>query len=346
MSYPTGFFDDEMKAALEEAISDASSNRQAEVELDDFIAMISRRQALETALNRDHTFEFEADRPPVGLLGKLRRPTQPVLSKSLRSKLDDARFHARQSDSSKTSVVHFFLALSSRPDPRLADALAAANLTSKSLDLLVYGPPKEPEPVVVEEPDTSLDGLDVRELWAEAERLLSARGIDPTDYFLPPAGEESIASAEQQLGVHFPPDYRASLECHEGGVGTMRMHGVAEFLRLSRVRSEWALVESDRQRGFHNDSIVTAAAEVQPVFWHSGWIPVVQMAGNTEYFCLDCAPTEVGRVGQVIEYAMDEINRNIVFESWTDYLRWWVLELKHADDRLVSEHGLLAKFDI
>lgn len=123
---------------------------------------------------------------------------------------------------------------------------------------------------------------------AEYERavaLMSERA-DMQD-FVGPRLEQLIDSAENRLGLHFPPSYRRFLlEYGAGSFGSSEVYGVidANFDHSSVPNGVWYTLSERRE-----SSLPLAMF-------------VIFNDGSGELFCLDCAATQAGGEAPVVRF--------------------------------------------
>lgn len=350
-NYGLGFFDERLKQAIGDATR-LATERRCELNEALLLYVIATRGDVEAATDNAYSLGNKASHlgppPPTGFFGRmLAGPTEKaIFSKRLKERLDETKYHARSAGADKANVLHFIHSIS-RGECR--DALDAAGLTQDvTRDLISPAPEEQP----VHEPEVEPVRVDtgtwtVEQCWQGIHAALERLDIDVADWFNGPASTDRIAALEAQTGVKLPADFVASLGIHDGS--REQIHSVWVLMPLALIDAEWALVESDNSAGL--DDVGQVDDGVRKVFWHSGWIPVLQANGNTEYLCLDTHPDDGGVNGQLITYAMDDIDRRVEFPSWTAYLRQLASEIcsaepddfdhEFADQRLLDESEFL-----
>jgi len=116
----------------------------------------------------------------------------------------------------------------------------------------------------------------------------------------PPVKPKDLASFEKALGRPIPPELVAMWQVHDG-------IPIFEYAGLGAAESKRRYVglEQLRKKGIFAKHEVFEQSEprIQPVKWHSGWIPLAE-DGCGNLYCLDLDPGSVGHVGQVIKWEM------------------------------------------
>src|SRR5207237_6737894 len=129
-------------------------------------------------------------------------------------------------------------------------------------------------------------------------------------------------------GVQFPDDFLASYQIHDGQgrnagrsfVPERWWHDPYDLLPLkeiARARSIWKdLLDKGEFRGRKS----RPGNGVRSDWWHPGWVPFAGN-GSGNFLCIDLAPTDKGRVGQVVEMRHDSRWRRRLAVSFADFLR-------------------------
>ncbi|GAA2121012.1 SMI1/KNR4 family protein [Actinomadura alba] len=144
---------------------------------------------------------------------------------------------------------------------------------------------------------------------------------------------KALAELEAAVGEPLPADFRAYLRLFgdSGGLDFYEYDGLSVAQMLSRWRSlkdahkqwtfdDWTPHELDPDNGL-----------VQCVWWHPGWVPFASdSCGNL--FCIDLAPAEHGKRGQVIPWENRSGPHGPRAWSFVQYLR------KHYDTLLSVQH--------
>ncbi|MFF5262423.1 SMI1/KNR4 family protein [Actinomadura viridis] len=158
----------------------------------------------------------------------------------------------------------------------------------------------------------------------EYDALAKARGA---------AAPEAVAALEAAVGEPLPADFRAYLRLFgdSGGLDFYEYDGMSVAQILGRWRS---LGDAHRQGTFDGwtpHELHPANGLVRCVWWHPGWVPFTADGGGN-LFCVDLAPAEHGRRGQVIQWETHSGPHGPCASSFMHYLR------KHHDTLLGVQH--------
>lgn len=338
MEYSLRYFDAELRSAVEAATEEVRRAAGTEVSIDDLVRSLAQQGAFDRTLGVtgiDDALLVAIPPRSTGFFQRFRRSPAPTLSRRLRDTLDETRFHARHADATAADTMHFARALAWRDDEGGARILVEVGFDAGTLESLISGP-ELAKPTAQPEPrrEVRTDGYTVTQLWAAIEQMIELETCwHVDDWFAPGATVEEIAALEDVIGAELPDDVQESLRCHNGSVAPI--HDVYELLSCDSIASEWRLVRDDEANGWHDDYApddIDAHQGVQRRFSSEGWIPILQMAGKTEYICCDLAPDAGGAVGQMVTYAMDDFDRHILFGSMREYLSWLLNQLANSTD--------------
>ncbi|EFH88014.1 SMI1/KNR4 family protein [Ktedonobacter racemifer] len=124
--------------------------------------------------------------------------------------------------------------------------------------------------------------------------------------YLPGCTEEGLLEAEHLFDQDLPEDFKTSYRIHNGCSSFMNgIDEMSQFFDLHSITRIWDSKRFAWQEGKSNDRApgvkpsVLSAADIQPVFWHPGWIDFAS-DGSDYVYCLDLAPAAGGKMGQVI----------------------------------------------
>ena len=118
------------------------------------------------------------------------------------------------------------------------------------------------------------------------------------DELFPPASDEELNMAEQELGINFPDDFRSLYKWRNGQQGILflfdefRLYSIDEMLEMNRSGREYLTPEDTK---VSDDSGV-----IKDCIGNPNWIQFGDNGGNTILF-LDMDPGKQGAVGQLLE---------------------------------------------
>ena len=147
-----------------------------------------------------------------------------------------------------------------------------------------------------------------------------ARKHAPTVTFRPPADPAVVENFAAKSGLTLPDSLREALRIADGETrASSGMIGNWRLLPLAEIQGAWGLLTQLAEKG----AFVGLEPETPPylrnVWWHPGWIPIVA-SGSGDFFCLDTAPPEAARTGQVVLFLQGRPERPLIAGGWR---AWW-----------------------
>ncbi len=149
-----------------------------------------------------------------------------------------------------------------------------------------------------------------------------------------PATSDAIAAAAARMGIAFPDQlvefYQRLNGAESGTVLPSPDDDPMAYtpMPLPDVIADWTGWKELVEVGQFNDCTPRSAAEIQNVWWSTGWIPFATNGGG-DFLCVDTAPTAAGRPGQVISHSHETGEHRRLSPSLADYLH----DLADALDR-------------
>jgi cell wall assembly regulator SMI1 len=147
----------------------------------------------------------------------------------------------------------------------------------------------------------------MQELWARLEAWVRTN-TGKSLRLRPGLDEAAIQAAEQQLGLQFPADYRASLLAHDGqDVGEEPFEwlpGCSPLKPLSAVIERWT--EEQELAAEFPDPENQTEGPLHTVLWHPKRIPIAGSPwwdGDNTY--VDLHPSPTGTVGQITTFVTE-----------------------------------------
>jgi cell wall assembly regulator SMI1 len=180
--------------------------------------------------------------------------------------------------------------------------------------------------------------LSMREMWTRVEDWLCSLpgGTDLLARLAGPASEADIASLRDAAGGWLPTDYVESLRCHAGNTtATSARTGAAYAVRLV-TDVTWLpppLVVAMRSwlREHYASFPVSPYARIDPAvrraYYDPGWIPVIAADEDRALFwCIDTAPTEPARRGQILAMCTNDPDRDFVYLDYRAFFAHQLLD--------------------
>lgn len=162
----------------------------------------------------------------------------------------------------------------------------------------------------------------VVEIWERLDAILAS--IDGASAELgPPATDAQVALCEATLSISLPPDFRLSLQCHNGAgrilflVGAYRLWPIAEIIKLNMKH---------RSLPGNNDfSSGDVTGRVKDLIYNPLWISIGDNGGDGG-IAIDLDPGEKGSLGQILGLYEDETV--VLADSVTAFLERVVGEIE------------------
>ena len=135
------------------------------------------------------------------------------------------------------------------------------------------------------------------------------------------ASEKQILKLEKQLGVQLPQDYRRFLTLCNG----LKPNSEVEFydgelLSSSEVYRQAKIWKDLLEDGDFEDISSEPDKGIRNDWWNLKWIPFTHDGGGN-HLCLDLDPAKGGKVGQVITMWHDSEGREVMYSSFTAWLK-------------------------
>ncbi|MED1218197.1 SMI1/KNR4 family protein [Bacillus paralicheniformis] len=148
----------------------------------------------------------------------------------------------------------------------------------------------------------------------------------------PPAAEEDIQKAENEMEVTFPEELRALYLTHNGEKesGPGLFFGLP-FLSLQEMITEWRIwkeLEGDEELG-EIDAYSVPPCWIKEKYVNRRWIPISRDYGGN-HIGIDLDPDQEGQAGQVINFGRDEEIKYVIAHHVTDLLIHITNTLKHG----------------
>jgi len=177
-------------------------------------------------------------------------------------------------------------------------------------------------------------------LWDRIERWFADHRPKLDLQLRPGAGEDAIAAAEQELGVPFPEDFRASLRVHDGQDDACEVTWLPFAQRLGSIASLVACWRDDRRDydealGKERLDWLDDERRVRQVHLHPGHIPFAGSAyWDYDRLLLDFVPGPEGSDGQII--ARNDIHLRFVAPNFAALLARLAAGLENGTIRIPS----------
>jgi cell wall assembly regulator SMI1/predicted DNA-binding WGR domain protein len=132
------------------------------------------------------------------------------------------------------------------------------------------------------------------------------------------ATPESIDRAEATLGVELADAVRASYAIHDGS-GGVSLFPSGEYLSLDGMLGQYKIWKELVEEGTFDDEESEPEGPIQKVHYHLKWIPLTHDGGG-DHTLIDLAPSEGGKVGQLIDFSHETGPENVASPGLAEYL--------------------------
>jgi cell wall assembly regulator SMI1 len=166
----------------------------------------------------------------------------------------------------------------------------------------------------------------------------------------PGASEKKIRATEVALGVQLPDDVKACYRIHDGQRPANRRGSVRSFLdchewhSLEDIVASWKVWKKLLDDGIFAGRRWPAERGVRSDWFHPGWVPVA--SGTWCEVFLDLVPTRGGRVGQVLELVRDPPSRDVLADSFTEWLTWFADDLEDGTYAWSDEYDGIVEIEL
>ncbi|MDL4773645.1 SMI1/KNR4 family protein [Actinomadura xylanilytica] len=151
----------------------------------------------------------------------------------------------------------------------------------------------------------------------------------------PPADEEDLDAAEEELGFPLPADLRALYRVCDGDddLGLLFRYGWLTAGELADHDDEWAMISREWEYDQHRRILLdpVPAGAVRRSIMRPGWIPFAHSTGG-DFYAVDMDPGPAGRPGQVISIGTHHAHGPVyIADSVTTLVRRLVEALERGD---------------
>lgn len=169
----------------------------------------------------------------------------------------------------------------------------------------------------------------MEEIWGRIDSWLDSNAPLILKDLSPGASEDKIAEVESTLGIKMTDTLRQSFIIHDGQLGDRYpLLGDWNLLSLDDALEEWEVMRELYQSG-SLEGEVEAAEGVQPSWWNLKWLPIAGN-GSGDFYCADFDPTELGTIGQIVEFLHVDTTRAKVADSLYDLLSNYAMSLENG----------------
>lgn len=179
----------------------------------------------------------------------------------------------------------------------------------------------------------------MKEIWKRIETWLEANAPEIFDDLEPGASDQEIKEAEEYLKVEFPEDFKDSLKIHNGQKGNASwLIDGWQFLPLEKIMEEWDAWSDLMNSGDFEGIRSYSKGQIKNDWWNPKWLPLTY-SGEGDHYCLDLDPDFGGYKGQIIISWHDMPNRDLVANSFREWLEKFAVDLENDKYVIAEEYG-------
>ena len=187
----------------------------------------------------------------------------------------------------------------------------------------------------------------ITEAWNRISAWLQSHAPTTLQLLQPPATEEQLQHLATQTNLELPEDFKDFYRLMNGtdpeGNGCGLFPACDEWdemafspLAVEKILQDWQLQKELLETGNFADLEAQPGDGIAPDWWNIGWIPFASNGGG-DLYCIDLAPVPTGQKGQVIFYAHETGEHQLLAGSLADYLNDLAIALEsnalNYDDR-------------
>jgi cell wall assembly regulator SMI1 len=142
----------------------------------------------------------------------------------------------------------------------------------------------------------------------------------PDITFRPPVSPEALGNFSNKSGQPLPQQLQNILNITDGEAKTSAgMIGNWRLMPINEIQAAWGLLSKLQEIGAFDGFEPNNAPYIRKAWWHPTWIPIVS-SDTGDYFCVDTAPPEPKREGQIILFLRDRPERVLVATDLSNWL--------------------------
>jgi cell wall assembly regulator SMI1 len=187
----------------------------------------------------------------------------------------------------------------------------------------------------------------MKETWTKIEDWLKKNAGQIYESLNEGATDEQFEELEDLIDKKLPEDFKSFYRIHNGQDQTSYgLIDAEEFLSVERIMDEWNVWKELYDKGVFVDSVSEADLGVKEAWWNPLWIPITY-DGSGNHYCLDLSPDEGGKKGQIIRIWHDSPERELIADSFSEWMGYFVEDLEN-DEYIFSEEfgGIVNNEDV
>ena len=153
----------------------------------------------------------------------------------------------------------------------------------------------------------------------ESKKIFKLKKLDLCNDLNGPACTPDINKLEAVINASLPEEFIQCLRNHNGQKGRAAgLFNGMQFLSCQSITTEWLIWKQLFDSNEFINHIVISDSGVAKTWWHPMWIPFTA-DGFGNHLCIDLAPEDGGKSGQIISLFHDDPLRKIQADSFADW---------------------------
>ncbi len=179
----------------------------------------------------------------------------------------------------------------------------------------------------------------MKETWTKIENWLKQNANHIYNSLNDGANEEDFENLEELINKTFPDDFKMFYTVHNGQESASEgLIDTEELLSIERIMDEWQAWKNLYDEGVFYESAVEVDNGIKEKWWHPAWIPLTY-DGSGNHYCLDLSPDEGGQKGQVIRIWHDSPERELIANSFTEWVEKFAKDIGNEEYIYSEEWG-------
>jgi len=146
---------------------------------------------------------------------------------------------------------------------------------------------------------------------------------------------EDLRQLENKLGQILPEDFKKFLEVHNGQTWThLNLFDGDRLLDTENIFCDWDTwkkvlpeIDADCTATYGQPASSSPDKGIKDDWWNMSWIPITSN-GSGDSYCIDLDPTPEGTRGQIIRMLHDHPSREVIAQSFRDWIYAFVNDLE------------------
>ena len=188
---------------------------------------------------------------------------------------------------------------------------------------------------------------DIPSIWNRIKNWLTKNASHLKSELNAPASEDDIVKLENMISGELTKEYIDFLKIHNGqNRDSEGLINTEELLSTERIIEEWSVWKELLDNGEFNGIQSEPDKGIRNDWWNSRWIPITY-DGSGNHYCIDFNPSNGGKNGQVIRIWHDSPERELIANSFKEWMTNYVQDLEKGN-YVYSEDwgGIISKTEL